>query len=71
MPLGDGAALPQLITISDAATAFGRNERTIRRWIDKGDLPCVRMSRQSIFICADDIRTIISNRTTKRALRGR
>jgi excisionase family DNA binding protein len=52
-------ALPTLLTIADVGRMFGRDDRTIRRWIQKGLLPAVRVGR-SAFISSDEVRALIS-----------
>ena len=34
-----------LLTIAEVADAIGVSERTVRRWIDRGDLPSWRRGR--------------------------
>ncbi len=63
-----GDALPDLMAVADAASVFGRSERTMRRWIARGWLPALSVGR-SLFIRSDDVRKLIvegmSNKTTK------
>ncbi len=62
--------LPQLLKIADVAAIFGRDPRTVRRWIARGLLVPVCMGR-SRFIRANDVRDIISGEITDRILGGR
>jgi excisionase family DNA binding protein len=52
-------AIQTLVTIAEAGRLFGRDNRTIRRWLQKGLLPAVRIGR-SAFIPADEVSALIS-----------
>ena len=70
VPTNAAVVIPQLMSVTDVAAAFGRCERTIRRWIKRGLLVPVRING-SDFIVVDDVLAIISGRVTDRALGGR
>lgn len=55
------APIPALLSVSDACRIFGRNERSIRRWVKAGHLKPIRVGR-SLFFKAGDIQALIASR---------
>jgi excisionase family DNA binding protein len=51
--------MPKAVTVKQAAQMTGLSERTIRRLIDRGELPCVRVGGRSIRIRVEDIRRLL------------
>jgi excisionase family DNA binding protein len=40
------AVIPRLFSVADTAQRLGVSARTVRRWIDEGQLPIHRLGRQ-------------------------
>jgi excisionase family DNA binding protein len=55
---GEGAKLPDLLSLDDAAEYFDCCTRTLRRWIKAGELHPIRIGRR-IFIRADEIARLV------------
>jgi excisionase family DNA binding protein len=36
----------ELLTVAEIAERFKLNQETVRNWIDRGELPCVRVRRR-------------------------
>jgi excisionase family DNA binding protein len=36
----------ELLTVAETAQLFKLNQQTVRNWIDRGELPCVRVGRR-------------------------
>jgi excisionase family DNA binding protein len=53
--------LPILYSVKDTAKHLGVSEKTIRRWIEDGDLHFHRIGRQ-LRISEDDLATFIKSR---------
>lgn len=51
--------LPELLDVAAAATVFGVVPRTIRRWINAGDLPAHRIGR-SVRVSSEAIKAVLS-----------
>lgn len=43
----------------DAATVLGVSPRTIRRWVDLGLLPVVRVTQRTIFVCRNAVEAMM------------
>ncbi|MBI3201610.1 MAG: helix-turn-helix domain-containing protein [Myxococcales bacterium] len=54
-------SLREYITVAEAASLYGVNPQTIRRWIGQG-APCVRRGRV-VRVPVDDLRTWLSTTT--------
>ena len=65
-----GDELPELITVLDVASVFGRSERTVRRWIAKGSLPALTVGR-SLFVRSEDVRGLITEGMSRQASKVR
>jgi excisionase family DNA binding protein len=37
----------ELLTVAEVAQLFKVNQQTVRNWIDRGELPCVRVGRRT------------------------
>ena len=44
---------PQLLRTADVLAKFPITDRTLRRWVKRGRLPCVRVGRSQFFRAAD------------------
>jgi len=45
---------------SDAAVVLGVSRRTIRRWVDLGLLPVIRVTQRTIFVCRNAVEAMMS-----------
>jgi excisionase family DNA binding protein len=45
-PFDRVAALPRLLSIAKVSTQLDVSKKTVRRWIERGDLPVHRLGRQ-------------------------
>ena len=48
----------ELLTVAEIAQLFKLNQQTVRNWIDRGELPCVRAGRR-VRIRWDDMETFM------------
>ena len=60
-PAGRPPLPPKLLSIGDVADILQVSDKTIRRWIERGELPIHRLGRQ-IRISADDLATFVRAR---------
>lgn len=44
---------------SDAAIVLGVSRRTIRRWVDLGLLPVVRVTKRTVFVCRNAVEAMM------------
>lgn len=62
---GDGGqprTLPRLLTLSEVAEQLQLSEKTIRRMIAGGRMPCVRIGRQLRFLPGDVFRWLVARK---------
>lgn len=57
-PQDSGNPLPRLYPVQEAATFFGRTDRTLRTWVRCGHLHPVRVGRSVFFTEAELLRVI-------------
>lgn len=53
-----GFNLSELLTVEEAAAFVRRSTRTIRRWVEDGDLPHAVRLKQQIFIPRSDLEAL-------------
>jgi excisionase family DNA binding protein len=61
-PTRSATALEQLLTISELAERLSLSERTIRRMVGGGQLPCLRLGRQLRFVPGDVLRWLAARK---------
>lgn len=49
----------QSYSYRDAAIVLGKSPRTIRRWVDLGLLPVVRVTQRTIFVCRNAVEALM------------
>ncbi len=57
-PANQTAPLPRLYTVREAASFFGRSDRTLRTWVQRGHLHPARIGRSVFFTEAELLRVI-------------
>jgi excisionase family DNA binding protein len=55
------------VTISEIANLFGVKPRTVRKWVDRGELSAVRVGRRHIRIGASEIEAVLAPGSTAAA----
>ena len=60
-PAGRPPLPPQLLSIGDVADTLQVSDKTVRRWIERGEMPIHRVGRQ-IRISAADLATFVRAR---------
>ena len=43
MPTPPASPIPEHVPLREAADMLGKDERTLRRWIERGDLPAAKI----------------------------
>ena len=59
----------QVLTVSEAARVFGVSPRTLRRYVDRGHLPGIRLGRR-VFIPVEALRRLLEAGDKPRGWRG-
>jgi excisionase family DNA binding protein len=53
---------PQLVTVAEAAEALRISDRTVFRWVERGELPVVRLGRR-VLLREQDLAAYVDART--------
>ena len=48
-------AMPEYLTLSEAAVRVGRSARSVRRWVHQGRLPNTKRLLGQILVCPSDL----------------
>jgi excisionase family DNA binding protein len=63
MQLAESPEIEPLIGIRDAASVLGLSEDTIYRWVERGELPFIRLGTRQIRFRLSDLESWIISRT--------
>jgi excisionase family DNA binding protein len=55
-------AMTPLMTVRDVAKLLQMHEKTIYEWVEKGQLPCIRLGKRLRFAASDITRWVASHR---------
>lgn len=59
-----------VLSVEQVAEMIGVHPHTIRRWIDKGELPAIKLSGKCLRIRARALQTFLMARTRRRPARA-